>query len=246
MSTLKGKVALVTGGSRGIGAAIARRLASDGADVAITYVSSPEKARAVVGEIEKLGRRAVAIQADSAQPEAVKVAVDKTAAEFGRLDILVNNAGIFLPMKFREASYADMDRLWAINVKAPIVAIQAAIPHMQSGGRIITIGSCVAERVAGPGITLYAMTKAAIVGLTRGLARDLGRKGITVNVVEPGPIDTDMNPASGEGADDQRALTALGQYGSTEDVAAMVSHLAGESGRYITGGAFLVDGGYAA
>ena len=228
MSTLKGKVALVTGGSRGIGAAIAKRLAAEGADVAITYVSSPDKARAVVAEIEKLGRRGLAIQADSADADAVTAAVDKTAAELGRLDILVNNAGIFVAAKFEETS-PPTGPLWNVNVRAPIVAIQAAIRHMHDGGRIITIGSCVAERVPMPGVTLYSMTKAAVAGLTRGLARDLGPRGITVNVVEPGPIDTDMNPATGDFADDQRALTALGHYGTADDIAAMVAHLAGES-----------------
>ena len=197
MPTLKGKVALVTGGSRGIGAGIARQLAKDGADIAITYVSSPEKARAVVAEIEKLGVRGLAIGADSADANAVRAAVDKTAGEFGRLDILVNNAGIYLPSKFEEASAEDMEQMWNVNVRAPIIAIQAAIRHMNDGGRIITIGSCLGERVAGPGVTLYSMTKAAVVGLTRGLARDLGPRGICVNVVEPGPIDTDMNPANG-------------------------------------------------
>ena len=246
MSTLKGKVALVTGASRGIGAAIAKRLASDGADVAITYNSSPDKALAVVAEIEMLGRRGLAIQADSADSAAVKAAVNKTAADLGRLDILVNNAGIFLPSTFENASSEDIDRQWEVNVRAPIVGIQAAIRHMPNGGRIITIGSCLGERVAGPGVTLYSMTKAAVVGLTRGLARDLGPKGICVNVVEPGPIDTDMNPADAEGADNQRAATALGQYGTPDDIAAMVTHLAGESGKFVTGAAFLVDGGYAA
>ncbi len=246
MSSLQGKVALVTGASRGIGAAIARRLAGDGADVAITYNRSPDKARAVVAEIEKLGRRGLAIQADSADAGAVKAAVDKVAAELGRLDILVNNAGIFIAAKFDDTSPEDLERLWAVNVKAPIVAIQAASRHMQKGGRIITVGSCVAERVAGPGITLYSMTKAAVAGLTRGLARDFGSRGITVNVVAPGPIDTDMNPASGDGADMQRALTALGRYGTGDDIAAMVAHLASDAASYVTGATFLVDGGYAA
>ena len=246
MGTLQGKVALVTGGSRGIGAAIARRLAADGAEVAVTYVSSPEKAESVVAEIKKLGRRAVAIRADSADAAAVKAAVDKTAAELGRLDILVNNAGVFIPSNFEETSVADIEKQWKVNVQAPIVASQAAIRHMKEGGRIITIGSCLGERVSFPGITLYSMTKAAVVGLTRGLARDLGSKGICVNVVEPGPIDTDMNPADAEGAAGQAASTALGRYGQPQDIADMVAHLAGESGRYITGAAFLVDGGFAA
>lgn len=245
-STLSGKVALVTGGSRGIGAATAKRLASDGADVAITYVSSPDKANAVVAEIKATGRRGVAIQADSADAKAVAAAVDKTAAEFGRLDILVNNAGVFTPGSFEDASVADLDRIWNVNVRAPIVAMQAAIKHMKNGGRLITIGSCLGERVGFPGVTIYSMTKGAVANLARGLARDLGPLGITVNVVEPGPIDTDMNPADGQGAADQARATALGRYGKPEDIADMVAHLAGESGRYITGASFLVDGGFAA
>jgi 3-oxoacyl-[acyl-carrier protein] reductase len=246
MSALQGKVALVTGGSRGIGAAIAKRLAAHGADVAITYVSSPDKAKQVVAEIEKLGRRGLAIKADSASSDEVTAAVEKTAAELKGLDILVNNAGIFVAAMTADTSAQDLERLWQVNVRAPIVAIQAAVKHMQKGGRIITIGSCLGERVAGPGVTLYSMTKAAVVGLTRGLARELGPKGICVTVVEPGPIDTDMNPSEAEGADQQRAATALGHYGHPDDIAAMVAHLAGESGRYSTGAAFLVDGGYAA
>ena len=246
MSQLTGKVALVTGGSRGIGAAIAKRLARDGADVAITYVSSPDKANAVVAEIKAAGRRGVAIQADSADAKAVAAAVNKTVADLGKLDILVNNAGIFVPGAFEEVSVADLDRIWNVNVRAPIVAMQAAAKHMKNGGRLITIGSCLGERVAGPGISIYSMTKGAVANLARGLARDLGPRNITVNVVEPGPIDTDMNPADGEGAADQARSTALGRYGKPEDIADMVAHLAGESGRYITGASFLVDGGYAA
>jgi 3-oxoacyl-[acyl-carrier protein] reductase len=246
MASLSGKVALVTGGSRGIGAAIAIRLARDGADVAITYVSSPEKANAVVAEIKSAGRRGAAIQADSADAKAVAGAVDLTVRELGRLDILVNNAGIFVASAFEETSVADVDRILAVNVRAPIVATQAAVKHMKNGGRIITIGSCLGERVAGPGVSIYSMTKGAVANLARGLARDLGPRGITVNVVEPGPIDTDMNPASGPGAADQAKATALGRYGTPDDIAAMVAHLAGEGGRNITGASFLVDGGYAA
>lgn len=246
MSTLQNKTALVTGASRGIGAAIAKRLAADGADVAITYASSPDKAREVVAAIEKLGRRGLAIEADSADASAVRSAVDKTAAEFGRLDILVNNAGIFVASRFEETSPQDMEQLWNVNVRAAIVAVQAALRHMAKGGRIVIIGSCVAERIPMPGITLYSMTKAAVNGLARGLARDLGHRGITVNVVEPGPIDTDMNPATGDYSDEQRALTALGRYGTSEEVASMVAHLASDEASYITGASFLVDGGYSA
>jgi NAD(P)-dependent dehydrogenase (short-subunit alcohol dehydrogenase family) len=246
MSTLTGKTALVTGGSRGIGAAIAKRLAWDGADVAFTYVSAPDKANAVVAAIESAGHRGLAIQADSAHPAAVAAAVDRTHIELGRLDILVNNAGVFIPSPFEDTTLDEIERIWTINVRGVVIAIQAAIKYMADGGRIINIGSCLAERVSGPGVTLYSMSKAALVGLTKGLARDLGPRGITVNVVEPGPIDTDMNPASGEGADMQRGLTALGRYGTPDDIAAMVAHLAGEAGGNITGAAFLVDGGYAA
>jgi NAD(P)-dependent dehydrogenase (short-subunit alcohol dehydrogenase family) len=246
MAQLNGKAALVTGGSRGIGAAIARHLARAGADVAVTYVSSPDKANAVVGEIKAAGRRAIAIKADSADAAAVRAAVDKAAAEFGRLDILVNNAGVFVPGAFEDLPVAELDRIWNVNVRAPIVASQAAVKHMKDGGRIITIGSCLGERVSFPGVTIYSMTKGAVANLTRGLARDLGSRNITVNVVEPGPIDTDMNPASGEGAADQARSTALGRYGTPDDIAAMVTHLAGDGGRNITGAAFLVDGGYAA
>jgi NAD(P)-dependent dehydrogenase (short-subunit alcohol dehydrogenase family) len=246
MTSLANKVAVVTGGSRGIGAAIARRFAQDGADVAITYVSAAEKARAVASEIEATGRRGLAIHADSAHPAAVTMAVERAAAELGRLDILVNNAGIFIPSPFEDATIDEMERMWTVNVRAAIVATQAAIKHMTGGGRVINIGSCLAERVSAPGMTLYAMSKAALVGLTKGLARDLGPRGITVNVIEPGPIDTDMNPATGEGADKRRRSTALGRYGTAEEVAALVAHLASEEGRNITGAALLIDGGYAA
>ncbi len=246
MSTIIGKSALVTGGSRGIGAAIAKRLAADGADIAITYAKSADRAEAVVAEIKETGRRAIAIAADSADPAAVKAAVERTAQEFGHLDILVNNAGIYLNTPFEDTSLAAIDRLWNVNVRAAIIASQAAQAHMRQGGRIIHIGSCLGERVAWPGITLYSMTKAALIGLTRGLARDLGPRGITVNCVEPGPIDTEMNPASGDHADSQRTATAVGHYGTPDDIAATVSHLAGVTGRFITGATILVDGGYAA
>lgn len=246
MPGLTGKVALVTGGSRGIGAATAKRLAEDGADVAITYNRSPDQASATVAEIRAAGRRGLAIQADSGEAAAVTAAVNKTVAELGRIDILVNNAGIFTAGAFEDVSVADLDRIWNVNVRAPIVAMQAAVKHMQRGGRLITIGSCLGERVSFPGVTIYSMTKGAVSNLARGLARDLGSRGITVNVVEPGPIDTDMNPADAEGAADQARSTALGRYGKPEDIAAMVAYLAGDGGRYVTGASFLVDGGFAA
>ncbi|WP_437779818.1 3-oxoacyl-ACP reductase family protein [Sorangium sp. So ce1097] len=246
MLELAGKVALVTGGSRGIGAAIARRLARGGADVALTYVSAEGRARAVVGEIEAAGRRGLAIAADCADPAAVVGAVERTVAELGRIDILVNNAGIALMGPLEAVTLEDVDRTLAIHVRAVFLASQAAARHMGAGGRIISIGSCLAERAPGPGTTLYSMSKAALVGFTKGLARDLGPRGITANVVQPGPIDTDMNPADGPGAEGQRKLAALGHYGSADDIASTVAHLAGEGGRFITGATIAVDGGFAA
>ena len=239
MTNLNGKAALVTGGSRGMGAAIAMALAEAGADVALTYTSSPEKAAQVVKRIEAGGRRGLAIAADSADAAAVTASVDEAAKAFGRLDILVANAGIVTP----GASLEEIDRVLAVNTRAPYLAALAAEKHMKDGGRIITIGSCLGEAVRFPGITLYSMSKAAITGMTRGLARDLGPRGITVNVVQPGPIDTDMNPADGADADFQRGLTALGRYGKASEVAAMVAFLAGPGGAYVTGAQIAVDGG---
>jgi NAD(P)-dependent dehydrogenase (short-subunit alcohol dehydrogenase family) len=242
---LAGKVALVTGGGRGIGAAVARRLAADGADVALTYVSRPDRAEAVAAEVRAAGRRALALRADSADPAAVAAAVDRTAAEMGRLDILVSNAGIARLGPLDEVSPDDVDQTVAIHVTAAFVGAQSAARHLPDGGRVVTIGSCLAER-PGEGSTLYAMSKAAVVGLTKGLARDLGPRGITANVVHPGPIDTEMNPEDGPYAEPQRQQTALGRYGTADEVAATVAHLVGAEGRYITGAAIAVDGGWAA
>ncbi len=233
---LKGKAALVTGASRGIGAAIARALAAAGADVAITYSASPDKAAAVVKD---LGGRAFAIQADSADAGSVQDAVAQTVKTFGRLDILVNNAGIVT----YEDTPENIDRVLAVNTRAPYVAALAAAEHMKDGGRIITIGSCLGENVRMAGITLYSMSKAAMTGMTRGLARDLGPRGITVNVVQPGPIDTDMNPADGEAAASQVTLTALGRYGRPQEIANTVVFLASPAASYITGAQIAVDGG---
>jgi 3-oxoacyl-[acyl-carrier protein] reductase len=246
MSPLSGKVALVTGGSRGIGAAIARRLSRDGAAVAFTYVSAADKAQAVAKQIDADGGRALVIQADSADPGAVTGAVEQTVRDLGRIDILVNNAGIFAGGPLEEMTVDQADRLWAIDVRAVFAASQAAARHMTEGGRIITIGSALAERVPVPGLTLYAMCKAALTGLTRGLARDLAPRGITVTVVHGGLIDTDMNPADGPGADLLRTVTAAGRYGQADDIAATVAYLAGDGGRYVTGTAVTVDGGFAA
>lgn len=243
---LIGKVALVTGGSRGIGAAVVRRLAREGADVALTYVRGEEHARRVVAEVAALGRRALAIAADAADDAAVIAAVERTVRELGRLDVLVNNAGIGAFGPLDTVRLDEVDRILAVNVRAAFVAAQAAARSMSRGGRIVSIGSCLAERVPGAGTALYSMSKAALVGMTKGLARELGARGITANVIHPGPIDTDMNPADGAGADAQRAITALGRFGTPDDVAAMVAHLAGGAGDYVTGAAIAVDGGYAA
>jgi 3-oxoacyl-[acyl-carrier protein] reductase len=243
MNDLSGRVALVTGGSRGIGAAIALRLARDGADVAITYQSAADRAAQVVKEIENLGRRGLAVQADSADAAAVRAAVDAVAAELGRLDIVVNNAGIFPYGPFEEVTLDEFDRTLAIHTRAAFVAAQAASPHLGESGRIISIGSHLAERAPFPGIALYSMSKSALLGFTRALARELGPRGITVNVVQPGSTDTEMNPAEGEGAEHQRSRTALGRYQTADELAATVAHLAGPGGKTITGTSLLVDAG---
>lgn len=246
MAGLAGRVALVTGGSRGIGAAIVARLARDGADVAFTYVDAEDRAKTVVAEVEALGRRVVAVRADSASSDGASGAVERTVAELGRLDILVNNAGVFPYGPIEDVSLAELDRTLAIHVRGVFLATQAAVRQMGTGGRVISIGSCFVERVPYAGVSLYAMTKSALIGLTRGLARDLGPRGITVNLVHPGSTDTDMNPADGESADHERTFIALGHYAEPTDIAATVGHLAGEGGRYITGTSIAVDGGFAA
>jgi 3-oxoacyl-[acyl-carrier protein] reductase len=246
MGDLTGKVALVTGGSRGIGAAIALRLAREGAAVALTYATAAGKAQAVAEQIDADGGQALVIRADNADPVAVAAAVEQTVRVLGRLDILVNNAGIFTGGPLEEMTAGQADRLWSVNVRAVFIASQAAARHMGEGGRIITIGSALAERVPVPGMTLYTMTKAALTGLTRGLARDLGARGITATVVHGGLIDTDMNPADGPAAELLSGVTALGRYGGAEDIAAAVAYLAGDGGRYISGTAVTVDGGFAA
>ncbi len=243
---LTDKVALVTGGSRGIGAAIARRLGRDGAAVAITYTSAQPKAAEVVREIEAAGGRALAIHADSADAEAVKRAIAETVKTFGRLDVLVSNAGIAVLAPLDTFSLDDFDRMVAVNVRAVFVAAQAAARHMDGGGRIITIGSVNADRMPFAGGSVYAMTKAAVAGLTRGLARDLGPRGITVNNIQPGPVDTDMNPATGPLSDTMRSFMALTRYGRSEEIAGMVAYLAGPEAGFITGASLTIDGGFAA
>jgi len=243
MTELTGKRALVTGASRGIGAAIALALAEKGADVAITYERSAERAAEVVSAIGAKGRRGFAIQADSADAEAVKRSVDEAAQSLGGLDILVNNAGIARGGPVAEQSLADIDALLAVNIRSVVLASQAAIKHLPEGGRIVSIGSALGERVPFEGVTVYSMTKSALQSFARGLARELGPRGITVNLVQPGSTDTDMNPSNGEGAETQRAMTALGRYGKPEDIAAAVTFLAGPGARQITGTAITVDGG---
>ncbi|MGB7133829.1 MAG: 3-oxoacyl-ACP reductase family protein [Acidobacteriaceae bacterium] len=243
MSKLANKVALVTGGSRGIGAAIAKRLAADGASVAITYAKDFGAASAVVKAIENGGGKAIAIQADAADAEAVKNAVEKSVAAFGRLDVLVNNAGTAIPKTFEETTLEEMDRILAINVRGVFVTTQAALKHMKDGGRIINIGSAVGERVQTPGLVPYSATKGAVKIFTQGLSREVGSRGITVNNVQPGPIDTDLNPASGDWAVLQKAATALNRYGHVEEIAAMVAFVAGPESSYITGANLTVDGG---
>ena len=243
MNKLEGKIALITGGSRGIGAAIAKRLAADGANVAITYTKGADAAASVVKEIEHVGRKAIAIQADAADAEAVKAAVEKTVATLGGLDVLVNNAGTAIPKKFEETTLEEMDRMIDINIRGAFVATQAALKHMKDGGRIIMIGSCVGERMMTPGLVPYSATKGAVKMFTQGLSREVGSRGITVNNVQPGQIDTDLNPAAGEWAVPQKAATALDRHGHVEEVAALVAFVAGPEASYITGANLTVDGG---
>ena len=241
--TLEGKIALITGGSRGIGAAIAKRLATDGAKVAITYSKGADAAAAVVKEIERDGGKAIAIQADATDAEAAKAAVEKTVATFGKLDVLVNNAGTAIPKTFEETTIEEMDRLLNINVRGVFITTQVALKHMKRGGRIVTIGSCLGERVMTPGLVPYSATKGAVKIFSQALSRELGSRGITVNNVQPGPIDTDLNPAAGEWAAPQKANTALDRYGSVDEVAALVAFVAGPESSYITGANLTVDGG---
>lgn len=243
---LAGKVAFVTGGARGIGAAIAQRLAADGAAVALTYTRSEAEAGAVVMAIETAGGRALALRADSADDAALEAAIERTVAVYGRLDILVNSAGVLALGSIEDFDLAGLDRTLAVNVRAVVVASRIAARHLGAGGRIVTIGSTNAERMPFAGGAVYAMSKSAIVGLTRGLARDLGARGITVNNVQPGPVDTEMNPADGAMAAALLPLLATGRYGRVEEIAAFVAFLAGPEAGYITGASLTIDGGFAA
>jgi 3-oxoacyl-[acyl-carrier protein] reductase len=240
---LEGKIALITGGSRGIGAAIAKRLATDGAKVAITYAKGADAAAAVVKEIERDGGKAIAIQADATDTDAGKAAVEKTVATFGRLDVLVNNAGTAIPKTFEETTIEEMDRVLDINVRGVFIATQAALKHMKSGGRVIMIGASVGERVLVPGLVAYSATKGAVKIFTQALSREVANRNITVNNVQPGPIDTELNPAASEWAVPQKAATALARFGHVDEVAALVTFIAGPESSYITGANLTVDGG---
>jgi 3-oxoacyl-[acyl-carrier protein] reductase len=243
MSKLTGKVALVTGGSRGIGAAIAKRLADDGASVAITYSKGADAAATVVKAIESAGGKAIAIQADAADAKAIQSAVDKTVSALGQLDILVSNAGIAVPKRFEDTSLEELDRLIDVNVRGTFVVTQAALKHMKDNGRIILVGSCVGERVMTPGLVPYSATKGAVKMFAQGLSREVGSRGITVNNVQPGPIDTDLNPADGDWAVPQKAATGLNRYGTVDEVSSLVAFVASPEASYITGTNLTVDGG---
>lgn len=239
------KTALVTGGSRGIGAAIVRRLASEGVTVAFTYAASSAAADDLVAQVTAEGGHAFAIRADSADPAQVQAAVAQAVDRFGRLDVLVNNAGILINGLVDSYALADFDRILAVNVRAVLVAVQAALPHMGEGGRIITTGSVAADRAGFPGSSAYCMSKAAVAGLTRGMARDLGPRGITVNVVQPGPTETDI--VSDESVRERlRPMMALGRMGSGDEVASLVAYLARPEASFITGAALTIDGGFLA
>jgi 3-oxoacyl-[acyl-carrier protein] reductase len=243
MSKLEQKVALITGGSRGIGAAIARRFAKEGATVVITFANSSEKANQVVKEIEAEGGKALAIQADSANPEAVKTAVALTVANFGHIDILVNNAGVANFKPFEDYTLEDFNQTFAVNVQAVFVASQEAVKNMPEGGRIINIGSAIAEVVFSSNMTLYALSKTALTGLTKGLARDLGTRKITVNLIQPGPVKTDMMPEDKSFQDLMRSFMVVKEFGEVEEIASLVTWVASDEARYVTGESITIDGG---
>lgn len=242
----QGKAALVTGGARGIGAAIVRHLASEGADVAFTYATSDRSAEALIDALTVHGGRLLGLKADSRDPTAIRHAVDQTAETFGRLDILVNNAGVFPAGPIEDVSLQEIDDTLAIHARAVFITSQAALSHMRAGGRIISIGSCFAQRVPYGGVTLYAMSKSALIGFTKGLAREVGERGITVNIVDPGSTETDMNPIDGPAVAAELELMAVKRYAQPAEIAAAVGFLAGEESRFITGSSLAIDGGFTA
>lgn len=244
--TLQDKIAIVTGASRSIGAAIAKRLAAEGATVVITYNASPDKAAQVVAAIEAAGGKALALQADAGNPAAVRAAVASVAERFGRIDILVNNAGISVLGAPTDIAFEDFERILAVNVTGVFVATQEALRHMGAGGRIVHIGSSMVQYAAFPTASAYTLTKGAVAGFTRGLVRDLGHKGITVNTVHPGPTDSDMNPADGAVADFVKPGIAVGRYGQGSDIAAAVAYLVSEEASFVSGAELMVDGGFTA
>lgn len=244
MKKSEGKVAIVTGGSRGIGAGIARRLAAEGAKVVITYANSADKAKAVVADIQQAGGEAMAIKADNTNAGEIKAAIDKVVNSYGNIDILVLNAGVAMLKPVGELTTEDYDATMAVNARAVFIASNAALPHLNDQGRIIIIGSNMADRVAMQTGSLYAMSKSALIGLTKGMARDLGSRGITVNLVQPGPIDTDMNPPVGEHADAARRMMAIPRYGRPEEIAGLVAYLASEESGFMTGASLTMDGGF--
>ena len=243
MSTLQKKVALITGGAHGIGAAIAKRLAAEGATVALTYAQDSDGAASVVAAIERGGGHAMAVHANAADAGEVKAAVEKIVGALGKIDVLVNNAGTAIPKRFEDTTLAELDRVIDVNLRGTFITTQAALKHMNDGGRIIMIGSCVGERLMTPGLVPYSATKGAIKMFAQGLAREVGGRGITVNNVQPGPIDTELNPASGDWAVPQKANTALDRYGTVDEVAALVAFVAGPESSYITGANLTIDGG---
>ncbi|HEY1032854.1 MAG TPA: 3-oxoacyl-ACP reductase family protein [Flavipsychrobacter sp.] len=244
MNRLQNKTAVVTGGSRGMGRAIVKELAAQGANVVFTYASSADKAAAVAREVQDAGGKAIAVKADNAIHSEIVDAIHTAVQQYGGVDILVNNAGIAQMKPFEDYTLQDYEDIMGVNVRAVFVASQEALKHMKAGGRIITIGSNLGDMAAGPNLTLYTTSKTALQGLTRGMAHDLGNRKITVNLVQPGPIDTDMNPADSPWADAMRARMPLGEYGKGEDIAAMVSFLAGDESKFITGAMLTVDGGF--